>query len=408
MSLKSERSSITLNLKTMGVSESDQKKVISSIVGIRGSNISRLRKLIPGVYIRVFSMKYGMDTRVGPGECDMVYVAGRNKEDVSKCVIQLKKEIKLTLVGDIEKLRPTLFVSCPSYIVGIVIGNKGLGLKKIQLKCGDGCFIVYDNSKYEFKITAVTQFAIKKAEYLIKKTINDYNKKVPTRTQTTTPIVTSKSNIYDSISYDDESDESDDESDDVDDESDDVGGESDDKSTMELKSRSEERWEIRNMLSLKKNLDGTPVYPSFEAKDYNTGDLRLFEGVYAVPWYAVDKHIEENNEKKDIVVNNTTGYSFVKQDYPALLVETKEKSKKQGGIWDDFDKSSFSSETKVSVQSDYPPLVENSKKSINCVELEKSSVSSENKSINSPIKKAPFKIDLNQSWADMCEDDSDY
>ena len=391
MSTFTERPSAMINLGKLNMTTIQHKSVVSSIIGIRGSNINRLTKLIPGVYIRLYNNKKGKDTRVSGIECDMIYITARSKDDVTKCMNILKKEIKLAIDGNLKNARPTVFLNCPREITGIVIGSNGIGLKNIQYKCGNGCFIIYDNNTSQFKITALTEYSILKAKYFIEEKITQYYKiqEKPKEKPKETPKETKSNNRYDTISFDDSSD-SDNEicvNNDI------IKVEP--KVFVDVKSSSnepskEERWTIRSELALKKNIDGSLLYPSFYAKDYVTGKERHFEGVYAVPWNAVNNVISERNIKKNesSVSEEQKINSFTYKDtlFPSLNTNQ--------------------------------PVLHNYKNE-NCWTNVSSVASPDSiKKIASPdsIKKVALKIpktlitppNMELSWADMCEDDSDF
>ena len=136
---------------TIDISKHQQQKLV--IRKVR-SNIIRISKLIPGIYI-----SFSENT---------ICITGRTEKCLSKCV-----EIIQSIISNTKF---TITFPPPLELVGYIIGRQGIRLKNIQHKCGNGCFIYYDNDLKVFNISAFNQNTLKLAIIYLENYIRNYYK----------------------------------------------------------------------------------------------------------------------------------------------------------------------------------------------------------------------------------------
>jgi len=205
------RKETTIDILEFKLTNYQHKLVTSNIIGKSGSNIAQISKQIPGIYIRLFNTKKGKDIYVPGEECDSIYIAGRTEKCISKCIQLIKNDIQSIISTNKPTNKHTTTFKSPDDLVGYIIGRQGVGLKNIQQKCGNGCFIIYDKDIHLFKISAFTKTTLKRAILYLEDTIQTYYdqklkiKKSPTMDYKKSP--THSYNSFDILSYDEDDEE---------------------------------------------------------------------------------------------------------------------------------------------------------------------------------------------------------
>ena len=145
----------------LNVDISKRGEVISKVIGYKGCNINRIRRICGGyTYIRFYSSEYGLYGNCDGSECDKVYIYS-NLEEGLKNGIKLLKEYIINVLNNnsIFKYKRLLKLENKE-IIGSVIGKNGRELKSIMNEV-PGTYIIYDNRAQSFIIYANTYPNIK-------------------------------------------------------------------------------------------------------------------------------------------------------------------------------------------------------------------------------------------------------
>ena len=298
----------SLSLGSLGYKEQDAGRVCGAIIGRGGQGVKALTTKFPGLYINVYDSRHGKDARSAPRDCDTIHLTGRSTADVLAAAQEIARIAKDAMDGTLPE-GPCSTVTCPPEAVGAVIGRGGSGLRTIQEKAGDNCYIHYSRESGLFKVSASTQAGCKRAKIYIGGAIRDFFQ----RDVVERPASRPKSSIrFDGLDI-----ESEDELGDAVEEHKasavlltvhaahdalEMASQSDSLSIHSRKSREtskKDQWAIKEELAEKKDpVTGAALYPPFQCQFRG-----WVTGVNAVPWSAVEQELARRQTKQTDGIN---------------------------------------------------------------------------------------------------------
>ena len=296
----------TIDLSKMGVPKDRFGDVSAMVVGSGGSGIRRYTKTEPGSYVKVYNHTCGKDAKTKVTDCDTVYISARSAEAVKKLGGLITQDIKAFFDPNVVSSRPQIHMDCPGEVVGTIIGRGGDSKRKLEREIGDGCYIVHNRETGKFDISADTDSACQRAKMKIESRITKFYKdqseyKRTVQLRETKSLDSSSTNSFSLLGVSDTDSDGEDLVEKVEakkaKQTESIRNSlfQEDKSSYSSTSSEDKkyRWEIREELSKRKTESGDYLYPDYMGKDYKTGKPRMIEGVYAVPWDAVDDEIEK-------------------------------------------------------------------------------------------------------------------